>query len=73
MRLRRSRKGKTAIDVTTTEQAGLKRIRLTMGEPNDPRKRNTDMDARELDESIVLLQWHQAKLNGQVPWTEGDE
>lgn len=70
MRLPRSRKGKTAIDVTTTEQAGLKRIRLTMGEPTDPRKRNTDMDAAELDALIILLQWHQAKLNGSVPWED---
>lgn len=68
MRLPQSRKGKTAVDVTTTNQEGKKRIRLTLGEPTDPRKRNTDMDAAELDALIVILQYHQQKLLGNVDW-----
>lgn len=67
MRLNRSRRGKVTVDVTTTEQDGNRRIRLTMGEDR-PGKKNTDMDGVELAELITILQYHLAKLEGKVPW-----
>jgi hypothetical protein len=68
VRLNRSRKGKTAIDVTTTLQDGNKRIRITLGEPLSSNKRNTDLDITELRDLITLLQFHELKMKGEVPW-----
>lgn len=69
MRLPRSRKGKTTIDVTTTAQNGLKRVRLTMGPPNgwESDRYNTDMDEEETEALITLLRFTLAKLRGEVP------
>ncbi len=69
-RLPTSRKGKTPVDVTVTEQNGLKRVRLTMGEDAHS-KRNTDMDEREVEDLITILTFKLAMIRGEVPWDEG--
>lgn len=69
-RLPQSRKGKTTVDVTVTEQNNLKRVRLTMGNPGDYRNKNTDMDAQEVEDLITILTFKLAMIRGQVPWDE---
>lgn len=64
-RLPRSRGGKTAIDVTLTAQAGLMRVRLTMGEDNSSKK-NTDMDELETANLITILEYKLAELRGEL-------
>lgn len=68
MRLPRSRKGKTAIDVTPTLQNGLKRARITIGDTDSANKRNSDMDEKEVADLITILEFTLAKLKGEVPW-----
>lgn len=68
-RLPQSRKGKTTVDVTVTEQNGLKRVRLTLGDQTISKK-NTDMDEREVEDLITLLQFKLMMLRGEVPWDE---
>lgn len=70
MRLERSRRGKTNIDVTTTNQDDNKRIRISMGDPGKPGFKNTDLDAVELDNLIVILNYHKLKMEGKIPWQE---
>lgn len=69
-RLRRSRRGKTAIDVTATRQNGLPRVRVSMGEVGSPNHKNSDLDATEVEELIVLLQYRLLVINGAVEWDE---
>lgn len=66
MRLERSRKGKTPIDIVITEQQpGLKRIRLTVGE-DGAGKKNSDLDFAETEALIIVLQYHLAKAKGEI-------
>jgi hypothetical protein len=67
-RLTRSRKGKTPVDVVATEQNGLKRVRISMGDERYSNYRNTDMDERETRELITMLEWHLAKVEGRIDW-----
>lgn len=67
MRLPRTRKGKTPLDVTLVEQYGNKRVRITLGEDSNPRgKYNTDMDAAEVTDLIALLNYNMMILNGEI-------
>ena len=68
-RLPTSRKGKTPVDVTVTNQNGLKRVRLTMG-LDALNKKNTDMDEQEVEDLITILTFKLAMIRGQVPWDE---
>lgn len=69
-RLPRSRKGKTAVDVTVTRQGGLPRVRLTMGEKSSPSHKNTDMDEQEVEDLIVLLTFKLRMIRGDIPWQD---
>ena len=69
-RLRRSRRGKTHVDVTTLRQDGLPRVRLSMGTTGTPNNRNTDMDEAEVEDLIVLLQFKLMMLRGEIPWED---
>jgi len=69
-RLPQSRKGKTQVDVTVTQQNTLKRVRLSMGQDGSYSKKNTDMDEREVEDLITILQFKLAMIRGQVPWDE---
>lgn len=69
-RLPRSRKGKTSVDVTATKQNGLARVRLTMGEVSSYSHKNTDMDAQEVEDLIVLLSFKLAMIRGDIPWLD---
>lgn len=68
-RLPNSRKGKTPVDVTVTNQNNLKRVRLTMGHDNRS-KMNTDLDEQEAEDLITILTFKLAMIRGQVPWDE---
>lgn len=69
VRLKTTRKGKTPVDVTVTEQNELKRVRLSMGEREDGNRfRNTDLNEQEVRDLITLLEWNLAKVQGRVPW-----
>ena len=70
-RLPNTRKGKTAVDVTVTNQNNLKRVRLTMGADSYDKK-NTDMDEREVEDLITILSFKLAMIRGQVPWDEAE-
>lgn len=72
MRLPRSRRGKTAIDVVIVEQPAnpVTRIRITLGESDSPNKRNTDMDFTECENLIVLLQYQLAVARGEIKHDE---
>lgn len=69
-RLPQSRKGKTQVDVTVTEQNKLKRVRLTLGGHESYSKKNTDMDEQETEDLITILTFKLAMIRGQVPWDE---
>jgi hypothetical protein len=69
-RLPRSRRGKTAVDVTITRQNGLARVRLTMGEKSSPSHKNTDMDDEEVENLIVLLSYKLKMMRGEIPWQD---
>lgn len=70
-RLPQTRKGKTPVDVTVTEQNGLKRVRLSMGaDYGYGGKKNTDMDEQEVEDLITILTFKLAMIRGQVPWDE---
>lgn len=66
-RLPRSRGGKTGVevDVVTTRQNGLPRVRLTLGSPYTNNK-STDMDEEETEALIVLLQYKLLELKGET-------
>lgn len=64
-RLPRTRRGKTPVDVTITEQDGLKRVRLTMGDDNYSKK-NSDMDEQETEDLITILQFKLAELRQEL-------
>lgn len=72
-RLPRSRKGKTAVDVTLTKQDGLPRVRLSMGEIGSANHKNTDMDHTEVENLIVILQYKLAQSRGAIPVVDGEE
>lgn len=65
-RLPRSRKGKTPLDVTITHQPAGLRVRVTLGNDGYDKK-NSDLDAKECDDLIVLLQYNLAKIKGELP------
>ena len=65
VRLERTRRGKTPIDVTITRQNDLPRVRLTMG--NERGKfTNTDMDEQEVRDLLVLLEFKLLEMKGDV-------
>lgn len=68
-RLPRSRRGKTAVDVTITRQDGLPRVRLTMGEGYG--NKNTDMDEKEVLDLITLLTFKYKMMRGEIDWEDG--
>lgn len=68
-RLPRSRKGKTPIDVTTTEQNGLKRVRFTTGH-DGARKVNSDLDPQEVFDLVTILSYHLGVITGHIEDTE---
>lgn len=72
VRLNRSRRGKTPIDVTIVEQDGTTRVRLTMGEDNGSKK-NSDLTDEEVLDLMALLNYHYLVITGQVPEDEDDE
>lgn len=56
MRLRRSRRGKTPIDVVRVEQdPGVVRIRLTMGEVRSGSHKNSDLTPQEAEDLATML------------------
>lgn len=65
VRLNRTRRGKTPIDVTMTEQDGNQRIRLTMGEDGSSKK-NSDLTEEETYDLIALLNYHLLILRGEL-------
>jgi len=68
MRLPRSRRGKTPIDVNIIQQGADApiRVRLTVG-PDYEKKYNSDLDFTETENLIVMLQYHLAKAKGELP------
>lgn len=69
MRLPRSRRGKTPIDIVVVEQGdGPTRVRITVGEDwsKQSSKKNSDMDFKEVEDLITLLQYHLAKAKGEI-------
>ena len=68
-RLQRTRRGKTPVDVTRTEQNGIRRIRLSMGDEIGQRFRNTDMDDEETENLIIMLAYNLKMLRGEIPWS----
>jgi len=70
-RLPRSRKGKTPIDVTTTGQNGLKRVRLTVGHDGGA-KFNSDLDPQEAMDLLTILTYHLSVITGQIEDSELD-
>lgn len=69
IRLPRSRRGKTPIDVNYIEQPSNPhpRVRLSIGEDNTPGRKNSDLDIKETEDLITLLQYHLAMVKGEVP------
>lgn len=65
MRLPRSRRGKTPIDVVITNQPAGPRVRITIGEDGYDKK-NSDLDFKETQDLIVLLTYHLEKAKGNV-------
>lgn len=68
MRLPRSRRGKTPIDVGVVTQASGPRVRVSIGEDYSSlsSKKNSDLDFKEVEDLIVLLQYHLAKARGEI-------
>lgn len=66
MRLPRSRKGKTPLDVQIIEQNDTVRLRITLGEDLSARKRNTDMDEQEITDLIAMLNYHLLVIRGEI-------
>jgi hypothetical protein len=69
MRLNRSRRGKTPIDVVIVEQEkGLPRVRLTVGDDlsKPSNKKNSDLDLQEVEDLIVMLTYHKMKIAGDI-------
>ena len=64
-RLPRSRKGKTPIDVTITDQNGVKRVRLTVGQDNGAKK-NSDLDAQEVADLVTMLAYNVGIITGNI-------
>lgn len=68
MRLPRSRRGKTPIDINIIQQGedAPVRVRLSLG-PDDGKRYNSDLDFTETENLIVMLQYHLAKAKGDIP------
>jgi hypothetical protein len=66
MRLERSRRGKTPIDVNVVIQDGLPRVRLTVG-AGSPNAKNSDLDFEETDALVTVLRYHLARAKGEIP------
>lgn len=69
MRLTRSRKGKTPIDIVIVEQEkGQARVRLTVGDDasKPSNKKNSDLDLQEVDDLITMLTYHKMKISGEL-------
>lgn len=66
VRLARSRKGKTPVDVTIVNNGGAEdRIRLTLGEDTFSKK-NTDLTPDEATDLMALLNYHAEVVRGNI-------
>lgn len=65
MRLPRSRRGKTPIDVVVVTQESGPRVRLTVGD-DGASKKNSDLDFKEAEDLITLLQYNLAVARGEL-------
>lgn len=71
MRLPRDRGNKMKVDVNFTEQNGLRRVRLTLGEDDYRGKKNTDLTPQEVDDLVTLLQYWKGVVTGDIPHPNG--
>lgn len=67
-RLPRTRRGKTPIDVTIVTQEAGPRVRVTIGDDlaRPSAKKNSDLDAKEVEDLIVMLEFNLRRLRGEV-------
>lgn len=66
MRLARTRRGKTPIDVgIVTQGDGPTRIRLTVG-AGTPGTKNSDLDINEAEDLAVMLQYYVKVAKGEA-------
>lgn len=69
MRLPRSRRGKTPIDVGVVTQESGPRVRLSIGEDGhgaQSYRKNSDLDVPETENLILMLQYHVEKAKGNI-------
>lgn len=68
MRLPRSRRGKTPIDIGVVTQESGPRVRVSIGEDfsSPSSKKNSDLDFKETEDLITMLQYHLAKAKGDI-------
>jgi len=66
MRLRRSRRGKTPIDIGVVTQDSGPRVRVSIGEDGTPGRKNSDLDFQETEDLITMLQYHLALAKGDI-------
>ena len=73
MRLPRSRRGKTPIDVGVVTQESGPRVRLSVGEDGHGQqsyRKNSDLDVKETEDLITMLQYHVAIAKGEIKQPE---
>lgn len=68
MRLKRTRRGKTFVDIAVV----YGKVRITMGNPDSGNK-NTDLDAYELDQLITMLSYYKLEIEGKLADAVQDE
>lgn len=68
MRLKRTRRGKTFVDITPV----YGKLRITMGNNDGGGNKNTDLDLYELDQMITMLAYYKLELEGKLASTEED-
>lgn len=70
MRLPRTRRGKTPIDVGVVTQESGPRVRVSIGEDGHGQqsyRKNSDLDFKETENLILMLSFHLAKAKGEIP------
>lgn len=75
MRLPRSRRGKTPIDVGVVTQESGPRVRVSIGEDGhgaQSYRKNSDLDFTETENLILMLQYKLAVAKGEIA-DDGDE
>jgi len=69
VRLLRTRRGKTPIDITVVKQGdGPSRVRITVGDDwsNPSAKKNSDLDVTEVDNLITMLEYYKRVATGEI-------